>query len=73
MKHDLPVVVTEERGRIVELNETYRLVGLRTPVKTLFELLGNSCVALAAVIRVGVKCCCLVTVSHGDVDVSSCH
>ena len=32
MSHDLPVAVTEERGRVVELNETCRVVGLRIRV-----------------------------------------
>ena len=50
MSHDLPVAVTEERGRVIELNETCRVVGLR--------------------IRVGVKCCCLVTDGDSDGDVS---
>ena len=49
MSHDLPVAVTEERGGIIELDETCRVVGL--------------------CIRVGVKCCCLVTDGHSDVAV----
>ena len=30
MSHKLPVAVTEERGRIIEFNETCRAVGPRT-------------------------------------------